>query len=119
VPNSGFGLILPRIAALKCRQRKKQWLQNLQTKVDVYSSENDQLTQAVHDLRNQVQNLKSLLAAHKDCPVTMSQGISSQQFMQFIQASDQINYVPVNGVGQMGGVVMGHANHGTTVIPRT
>lgn len=64
-----------RVAALKCRQRKKQWLANLQNKVDLYQTENDQLTQQIAALREEVVNLKTLLLAHKDCPVTQQQGL--------------------------------------------
>ncbi|KHN96990.1 Transcription factor Aft1, HRA domain protein [Metarhizium album ARSEF 1941] len=64
-----------RVAALKCRQRKKQWLANLQNKVEMYSSENDALTAQITQLREEVVNLKTLLLAHKDCPVTQQQGL--------------------------------------------
>src|SRR5437773_3433430 len=63
------------VAALKCRQRKKQWLANLQTKVEIYSSENDALSSTVTQLREEIVNLKTLLLAHKDCPVSQAQGL--------------------------------------------
>ncbi|KAI9759679.1 MAG: hypothetical protein M4579_002156 [Chaenotheca gracillima] len=66
-----------RVAALKCRQRKKQWLANLQSKVELFSTENDALSASVTQLREEVVNLKTLLLAHKDCPVSQQQGISS------------------------------------------
>ncbi|KAK9477331.1 hypothetical protein V1514DRAFT_334135 [Lipomyces japonicus] len=59
-----------RVAALKCRQRKKQWLSNLQAKVEYYGTENDALNAQVTALREQVVNLKALLLAHKDCSAT-------------------------------------------------
>lgn len=65
-----------RVAALKCRQRKKQWLQNLQSKVEMFSSENDALSAQISSLREEVVNLKTLLLAHKDCPVTQQQGLN-------------------------------------------
>ncbi|KAK4224879.1 transcription factor atf1 [Podospora fimiseda] len=71
-----------RVAALKCRQRKKQWLQNLQTKVEVFSNENDNLSQQIAVLREEVVNLKTLLLAHKDCPVTQQQGLHGAFSMQ-------------------------------------
>ncbi|KAK4121021.1 hypothetical protein N657DRAFT_578673 [Parathielavia appendiculata] len=71
-----------RVAALKCRQRKKQWLANLQNKVEMYSTENEQLTAQVAHLREEVINLKTLLLAHKDCPVTQQQGLQGAQFLQ-------------------------------------
>lgn len=58
-----------RIAALKCRQRKKQWLEDLKTKAEFYAQENQTLTNEVTMLREQVMSLKSVLMAHKDCNV--------------------------------------------------
>lgn len=48
---------------------------NLQAKVDLFSTENDALTATVTQLREEIVNLKTLLLAHKDCPVSQSQGI--------------------------------------------
>ncbi|KAK3684901.1 Aft1 HRA domain-containing protein [Podospora appendiculata] len=70
-----------RVAALKCRQRKKQWLANLQTKVEMFSTENEALSTQITQLREEVVNLKTLLLAHKDCPVTQQQGLHGA-FMQ-------------------------------------
>ncbi|PGH18918.1 hypothetical protein AJ80_04338 [Polytolypa hystricis UAMH7299] len=64
-----------RVAALKCRQRKKQWLQNLQQKVEFFSNENEALSNTVTQLREEVVSLKQILLAHKDCPVSQSQGL--------------------------------------------
>lgn len=77
-----------RVAALKCRQRKKQWLANLQSKVEMFSTENDALTAQISQLREEVVNLKTLLLAHKDCPVTQQQGLHGA-FMQ--QAMEPFN----------------------------
>merc|ERR1712000_562947 len=64
-----------RVAALKCRQWKKQWLANLQSKVEMFSNENEALSGQITQLREEVVNLKTLLLAHKDCPVTQQQGM--------------------------------------------
>lgn len=77
-----------RIAALKCRQRKKQWLANLQQKVEIFSSENDALAATVTQLREEIVGLKTLLLAHKDCPVSQAQGISGMA-MQNIAGEPQ------------------------------
>ncbi|WBW71154.1 DNA-binding transcription factor, Atf-CREB family Atf1 [Schizosaccharomyces osmophilus] len=58
-----------RQAALKCRQRKKQWLSNLQAKVEFYGNENEILSAQVSALREEIVSLKTLLIAHKECPV--------------------------------------------------
>lgn len=88
-----------RVAALKCRQRKKQWLANLQSKVELFSSENDALTAQISQLREEVVNLKTLLLAHKDCPVTQQQGLHGA-FMQ--QATMEPYTQQINPYG-MGG----------------
>ncbi|KAI9716969.1 MAG: hypothetical protein M1828_007483 [Chrysothrix sp. TS-e1954] len=73
-----------RVAALKCRQRKKQWLANLQTKVEIFTSENDALSAQCTQLREEIMNLKTLLLAHKDCPVSHQQGIAGNTMAQVI-----------------------------------
>ncbi|KAI1402319.1 Aft1 HRA domain-containing protein [Hypoxylon fuscum] len=81
-----------RVAALKCRQRKKQWLANLQSKVEMFSSENDALTAQISQLREEVVNLKTLLLAHKDCPVTQQQGLQGAFMHQAMETyNPQIN----------------------------
>ena len=57
------------IAALKCRQRKKKWLSNLQTRVEYLTNDNEQLQMQANTLREEIVHLKTLLLAHKDCPV--------------------------------------------------
>ncbi|KAK7756018.1 Transcription factor [Diatrype stigma] len=89
-----------RVAALKCRQRKKQWLANLQNKVELFSSENDALTAQISQLREEVVNLKTLLLAHKDCPVTQQQGLHGA-FMQ--QAMETYN-PQINPYGMAAGI---------------
>jgi len=95
-----------RVAALKCRQRKKQWLANLQTKVEIFSTENDALTATVGQLREEIVNLKTLLMAHKDCPVSQAQGLGGTNMQHFIEAQPQHSNpygmaMPPNGM-QMG-----------------
>ncbi|KAF2224066.1 Aft1 HRA domain-containing protein, partial [Elsinoe ampelina] len=91
-----------RIAALKCRQRKKQWLANLQQKVEIYSTENDALAATVTQLREEIVGLKTLLLAHKDCPVSQAQGISGMA-MQNI-AGDAQGYGNPYGMGMPQGM---------------
>ncbi|ORY76980.1 hypothetical protein BCR37DRAFT_389247 [Protomyces lactucae-debilis] len=69
-----------RQAALKCRQRKKQWLQNLQAKVEFFGQENDQLTSQVTSLREEIVNLKTILLAHKDCPAARTEHNAPQGY---------------------------------------
>lgn len=89
-----------RVAALKCRQRKKQWLANLQQKVEIFSTENDALAATVTQLREEIVGLKTLLLAHKDCPVSAAQGISSQAIQQIAGTDSSHQYA--NPYGMMG-----------------
>ncbi|KAH7110037.1 Aft1 HRA domain-containing protein [Dactylonectria estremocensis] len=74
-----------RVAALRCHQRKKQWLANLQTKVEMFSTENDALTAQITQLTGEVVNLKTLLLAHKDCPVTQQQRLHNAFMSQVVE----------------------------------
>lgn len=65
-----------RQAALKCRQRKKAWLSDLQGKVEILAQENEQLTEQANSFREEIIQLKSLLLAHKECQVTKDNGSS-------------------------------------------
>ncbi|KAI7888009.1 uncharacterized protein EV154DRAFT_426403 [Mucor mucedo] len=60
-----------RQAALKCRQRKKQWLTNLQERVEYLTNDNEQLQMQANVMRDEVLSLRRLLMVHKDCPMTV------------------------------------------------
>jgi len=62
-----------RQAALKCRQRKKQWLANLQSKVEYLTNDNENLQNQVTSQREEIFQLKTMLLAHKDCPIAAAQ----------------------------------------------
>ncbi|KAF8942642.1 hypothetical protein BGZ47_006293 [Haplosporangium gracile] len=64
-----------RQAALKCRQRKKQWLSNLQAKVEYLTTDNEHLQTQTATLRDEIIHLKALLLAHKECPVAQANGV--------------------------------------------
>jgi ATF/CREB family transcription factor len=101
-----------RIAALKCRQRKKQWLANLQAKVELFSTENDALSQTVTQLREEIVNLRSLLLAHRDCPVSASQGIAGGNMAAFLEGNHHNPYgmaAQANGMPQSMAMQMPHA----------
>lgn len=53
--------------------KRKVWVQSLEKKAEDLSSLNGQLQSEVTLLRNEVAQLKQLLLAHKDCPVTAMQ----------------------------------------------
>ena len=90
-----------RVAALKCRQRKKQWLANLQAKVEIFSSENDSLNATVNTLREEVTTLRHVLAQHKDCPISQAQGLN-----HYFQQHEYPQQANPYGMGMNGQQVM-------------
>lgn len=48
-------------AALKCRQKKKEWLTDLQHNVETLSAENESYIKTIEDLRNEIAVLKQAL----------------------------------------------------------
>lgn len=58
-----------RIAALKCRQRKKQWLASLEDKVERITAQNEELMNHNTILHNQLTAVKAILRSHKDCNI--------------------------------------------------
>jgi ATF/CREB family transcription factor len=93
----------------------------LQQKVDMYQHENDALIQSVTQLREQLMTLKSILLAHKDCPVAMQQGFSAQNLMLLLQQDPAVGPFgtgPVNGVSQGMPMSMPDARSSAQVLPR-
>lgn len=64
-----------RAAASRCRAKKKQWVDSLEHKSKDLESNNNGLLTEVVMLRSEVQQLKSILIAHKDCPLIVHQTI--------------------------------------------
>ena len=66
-----------RAAASRCRAKKKVWVDSLENKCKEIEMYNQNLTQEVAMLRSEVQQLKSILIAHKDCPLIVQQSQTS------------------------------------------
>jgi hypothetical protein len=56
-----------RQAAYKCRQKKKQWLHNLESTYDVAEAKNKELTALVAQLREESIYLRNILLTHGNC----------------------------------------------------
>lgn len=80
-----------RAAASRCRQKRKVWVQSLEKKAEDLSSFNVQLQNEVTLLRNEVAQLKQLLLAHKDCPVTAMQKKSGYRTSEKDDSSEDIS----------------------------
>ncbi|KAF7691431.1 cyclic AMP-responsive element-binding protein 5 [Silurus meridionalis] len=62
-----------RAAASRCRQKRKIWVTSLEKKAEELTHTNLQLQNEVTLLKSEVIQLKQLLLAHTDCPVTVRQ----------------------------------------------
>ncbi|XP_068103118.1 cyclic AMP-dependent transcription factor ATF-2 isoform X2 [Hyperolius riggenbachi] len=80
-----------RAAASRCRQKRKVWVQSLEKKAEDLGSFNVQLQNEVTLLRNEVAQLKQLLLAHKDCPVTAMQKKSGYHNTEKDESSEDIS----------------------------
>ncbi|XP_026870717.2 cyclic AMP-responsive element-binding protein 5 [Electrophorus electricus] len=65
-----------RAAASRCRQKRKIWVLSLEKKAEELTHTNLQLQNEVTLLRSEVTQLKQILLAHKECPVTTRQRVS-------------------------------------------
>lgn len=80
-----------RAAASRCRQKRKVWVQSLEKKAEDLSSMNGQLQNEVTLLRNEVAQLKQLLLAHKDCPVTAMQKKSGYHILEKEESCEEMS----------------------------
>ncbi|KAI8848480.1 hypothetical protein BC829DRAFT_417626 [Chytridium lagenaria] len=78
-----------RVAASKCRQKKKLWMQELEQKSTELSERNKELHITVGQLKDEVLLLKNQLLLHRQCRCNMIQSfIASPQFNEFKCNSD-------------------------------
>ncbi|CEP12080.1 hypothetical protein [Parasitella parasitica] len=106
-----------RIAALKCRQRKKQWLNNLQAKVEFLTSDNERLQLQSESLKEEIVNLKTLLLAHKECPVAQANGFhpnSIQKSMPSMMSTQMMRQGVPSPMGMMGQQQPSYLNRNST-----
>ncbi|KAF7668779.1 hypothetical protein LDENG_00284210 [Lucifuga dentata] len=80
-----------RAAASRCRQKRKVWVQSLEKKAEDLNSMNGQLQNEVTLLRNEVAQLKQLLLAHKDCPVTAMQKKSGYHISEKEESCEEMS----------------------------
>lgn len=62
-----------RAAASRCRAKKKMWVEELEVKSKDINTLNQSMQQEISMLKSEVQQLKSILIAHKDCPLIVHQ----------------------------------------------
>lgn len=72
-----------RVAASKCRQRKKQLINKMEEELSFYSNGYRELSAQINQLRDQLISLKGIIIGHKDC----------QHFAQSVGGYDQLNHI--------------------------
>ena len=80
-------LCCTRAAASRCRAKKKLWVEDMERKTKDMDSLNQALQQEVASLRSEVQQLKSILIAHKDCPLIVHQTVGGPPAGELIEGS--------------------------------
>ncbi|XP_029172590.1 cyclic AMP-dependent transcription factor ATF-2 isoform X2 [Nylanderia fulva] len=70
-----------RASSMRARAKRKAWIQDLQRTVTNVNEANAALQMEVKALRSEVAKLKTLLLAHKDCPVTKAMQKGSGIFL--------------------------------------
>lgn len=79
-----------RVAASKCRQRKKQLVQKMEDELSFYSTGYREVSAQMSQLRNHLLNLKYIIEGHKDCPVFLNSVGGFENFNNIVQ---QTNYL--------------------------
>lgn len=98
-----------RIAALKCRQRKKQWVQELQAKLESYSSQNSLLNRQIVSLQDEVLALRNTLLNHRSC----SQGLDPKLLSSLL--AGQAAAAP-SGLSQVSGISVAQPRVGNSMV---
>jgi len=88
-----------RIAASKCRQKKKAWVQDLEKKSNEVSITNRNLKLIVNQLRDQVAVLRGQLLLHKNCQSKVLQQYLLQQSSINLSLQSTIQSLNKNTVG--------------------
>lgn len=74
-----------RVAASKCRQRKKQLIHKMEEELMFYSSGYRELSVQIGQLRDRLVIAKNLLVGHKDCPMLVQTVGGFQQMNNLFQ----------------------------------
>lgn len=77
-----------RVAATKCRQRKKRLFNKMESELEFYSTGFRELSLQVSQLRDQLLSLHGIMTCHIDCP-SLLRAVGGYQQMQAILAQSE------------------------------
>ncbi|XP_023319428.1 cyclic AMP-dependent transcription factor ATF-7 [Trichogramma pretiosum] len=85
-----------RASSMRARAKRKAWIEQLQSSLKKSNEVNASLQAQVKSLQNQVEKLKSLLLAHKDCPLNIvEQEKIVNPIIVPVQTTNQIKETPI------------------------
>lgn len=85
-----------RVAASKCRQRKKQLINKMEEELSYYSSGYRELSAHVSQLRDQLITLKGIIVGHKDCNMLAQSVGGFEQLNNIIQQANYVTQISCN-----------------------
>lgn len=85
-----------RVAASKCRQRKKQLFRKMEDELSFYSTGYRELSAQVTQLRDQLLVMREVVLGHKNCPVLLNSVGGFQQLQNIIGQADYVAQVAAN-----------------------
>ena len=95
-----------RLAASKCRQKKKQWVENLEVKARNFQAQFKQLSHIVDSLKEEILYLKVEMVRHKDCEGSEIQKciqVDDEAFAEAVERLEQLEQLerekPASGDG--------------------
>lgn len=83
-----------RVAASKCRQRKKEMIENMKYDLEEYKAENKLLRDQVGTLREHALTLRTILYAHRDCSLLIEQVGGIQSLNTILNATNYVAQIP-------------------------
>lgn len=102
-----------RVAADKCRQNKKKWIDDLQTKAQHFNTDNTAKKVQLEELENEIEQIRSLLFIH-------SRSCSEKDIMDWInQEANKVQLVGERGLKRPGenGLARLSQNYGEMPLP--
>ena len=82
-----------RVAASKCRQRKKEMVSTMKKELDNYKDENKSLREQVGMLREHALTLRTILFAHRDCSYLVEQVGGLQNLNTVLNATNYVSQI--------------------------
>ncbi|KAI8380429.1 hypothetical protein EDC96DRAFT_490995 [Choanephora cucurbitarum] len=99
-----------RVAAYKCRQKKKNWMLELEQKAEVQNSQNEELRAMVAQLKEESMYLRNLLLSHGNCDCESVQAYLRKTSVEITNntspfrrdsLASNVSYYPTNSFNSM------------------